>query len=44
MGKIIYNILESQMNFNFFNIIVRKLYVNSQIKSTIEHNKQQDVR
>lgn len=38
-----YNILESQTNFNFFDIIVRKLYVNSQIKSTIEHNKQQDV-
>lgn len=39
-----YNILESQTNFNFFDIIARKLYVNSQIKSTIEHNKQQDVR
>lgn len=39
-----YNILESQMNFNFFNVIVRKLYVSSQIKSTIEHNKQQNVR
>lgn len=39
-----YNILESQMNFNFFNIIVRKLYVNGRIMSIIEHNKQQDVR
>ena len=39
-----YNILESQTNFNFFDIIVRKLYVNGRIMSIVGHNKQQNVR
>lgn len=39
-----YKILKNQMNFNFFDIIARKLYVNGQIMSTIERNKQQNVR
>lgn len=39
-----YKILKNQMNFNFFDIIARKLYVNDRIMSIIKHNKQQNVR